>query len=139
TNLWTIFFNLIAVVGMATVLTGPVLLFVNPSYQRALAYGLGIFIDPAFIRIGAAVFMTNLLDALCLFVLVVVMTTLLAHRLMWPLIKRPIYAANRKQLIKNTKLLGALGAVLLRFAFPRNLDGLLDGLMELFSKLKRGG
>jgi len=64
--------------------------------------------------------MTNLVDALCLLLLITVMTLLLANRLVWPLIKRPIYAANRKGLIKNTKLLGALGTMLLLYAFPNN-------------------
>ena len=63
---------------------------------------------------------TNFVDALCLLLLLVVMVLLLAHRIVWPLIKRPIYAANRKQLIKNTKLLGALGTMLLLYAFPDN-------------------
>jgi hypothetical protein len=64
--------------------------------------------------------MSNLVDALCLVLLIVIMLLLLAHRLIWPLIKRSIYAANRKQLIENTKLLGALGVALLIFAFPHN-------------------
>ncbi len=64
--------------------------------------------------------MSNLVDALCLLLLILIMAILLAHRLAWPLLKRPIYAANRKQLIKNTKLLGTLGTMLLLYAFPNN-------------------
>jgi hypothetical protein len=45
---------------------------------------------------------------------------LVVHRLLWPVVKRPIYAANRKQLIKNSKLLGGLGTMLLLYAFPSN-------------------
>jgi hypothetical protein len=64
--------------------------------------------------------MTNFVDGLCLLLLLAVMALLLAHRLIWPLIKRPVYAANRKQLIKNTKFLGWLGTALLLYAFPNN-------------------
>jgi hypothetical protein len=80
----------------------------RPTTSEMLTFGLYMFS------------MTNFLDALCLLLVIVVMLLLLAHRLLWPLIKRPIYAANRKQLIKNTKLLGTLGAMLLLYAFPNN-------------------
>jgi|SRR5271157_4461976 len=79
---------------------------------------------------------TNLVDALCLLLLVAVMMLLLVHRLLWPLIKRPIYAANRKQLIKNTKLLGAMGAMLLLYAFPNN--PLVKWITHFLPNLKGG-
>jgi len=77
---------------------------------------------------------TNLIDALCLLLLILVMLVLLVHRLLWPIIKRPIYAANRRQLIKNTKLLMAVGAVLLTYAFPNN--PILRSVVDFFGKVK---
>ena len=79
--------------------------------------------------------LTNLVDALCLLLLLVIMLLLLAHRLVWPVIKRPIYAANRKQLIKNTKLLGALGTMLLLYAFPNN--PVVNWITHFLPNLKR--
>ena len=58
----------------------------------------------------------------------------LTHRLLWPVVKRPIYAANRKGLIKNTNLLGALGTMLLFYAFPNN--PVVKWLTDFLPKLK---
>ena len=80
--------------------------------------------------------MSNLFDALCLLLLIMVIAALLIHRLVWPIIKRPVYAANRKQLIKNTKLLGALGTMLLLYAFPNN--ALVNWITHFLPNLKGG-
>jgi hypothetical protein len=69
--------------------------------------------------IGGTVSMTNFVDALCLLLSLVIMLLLLAHRPTWPLTKRPTYAANRKQIIQNTDLLGAVGTMLILYAFPQ--------------------
>ncbi len=79
---------------------------------------------------------SNWLDAACALLLILIMLMLLLHRLIWPLIKRPIYAANRKQLIKNTKLLGALGTMLLLYAFPNN--PLVKWLTGFLPKIRGG-
>jgi hypothetical protein len=81
--------------------------------------------------------MTNLLDALCLLLFISLLLLLLTHRVLWPLIKRPLYAANRKGLVKNTKLLGTLGTMLLMYAFPNN--PFVKLLAEFLHKLKGGG
>ena len=78
--------------------------------------------------------MTNLVDAACILLLIVVMTVLLSHRIIWPLIKRPLYAANRKGLIKNTKLPGYLGIVLLSYALPNN--PFVQWLTDFLPKIK---
>jgi hypothetical protein len=102
THFWWIIFYISAAGVVAALLIGP-LLYEPHSH---VAYVANLLCA------------TNLIDLACLLLMVVVMITLAIHRLLWPLIKRPIYAANRKQLIKNSKLLGALGAMLLLYAFP---------------------
>ncbi len=114
-SFWVILLYFIAVSLVTGLLTGPAVIFsLNPSssYQFPVPFLVWL--------VAYYTSTTNLVDALCLLLLLVIMLLLLAHRLVWPLIKRPIYAANRKQLIKNTKLLGALGAILLLYAFPNN-------------------
>jgi hypothetical protein len=115
----TIIFCLFAVGAAVALLIGPVV-------AGRILYDRGYF-DPHHLTAAMRVVMfsgfvslTNLIEVLCLLLLIVVMLLLLAHRLVWPIIKRPIYAANRKQLIKNTKLLGAVGTALLMYAFPHN-------------------
>ncbi len=103
-GLGTICLYLIAISVMTALLVGPAAIWVvSPFHTNSwVAYYVS---------------KTNLVDALCLLLLILVMVLLLAHRLIWPLIKRPIYAANRQQLIKNTKLLGGIGTALVLYAF----------------------
>ena len=101
---------LIAVTVITALLIGPAVTFLlTPRREMESWVFVLVYIS-----------LTNVVDAACLLLLALVMLLLLAHRLCWPLIKRPIYAANRKQFIKNSKLLGALGAMLLLYAFPNN-------------------
>lgn len=57
---------------------------------------------------------TNLVDVLCLLLFLFIMLLLLAYRLLSHLIGGTAY---RNQLVKNTRLLGALGTMLLFYAF----------------------
>ena len=84
-------------------------------------------------RIFVIMSASSFVDLFCMLLLIVVMAAPLTHRLVWPFIKRPIYAANRKQLIKNSKLLGTLGAMALLYAFKGNpvLRRILDFLPKV--------
>lgn len=130
-TLWTIIGCLVAVATVGLLLSGPAILASLPRLHQSFAFNFETVADDRFfnrphslehlvIFVLCQVSTTNLVDALCLALLTAMITILLVHRLLWPLIKRPIYAANRKQLIKNTKLLGALGTMLLLYAFPNN-------------------
>jgi hypothetical protein len=106
---WAIVLYLIATCCVAALLIGP--FFLNFSGRWSLFEHADIV---------GFVSATTLVDALCLLLLISIMLLLLAHRLVWPFMERLVYAVNRKQLIKNTKLLGALGTMLLLYAFPNN-------------------
>ena len=115
-SLWTIIYCFVAVSAMAVLLGGPAFAAMLPSFRHR-------YLGPpsnSLLWLICYISTTNLVDTFCLLLLMLIMVLLLTHRLIWPLIKRPIYAANRKQLIKNTKLLGALGTMLLLYAFPNN-------------------
>jgi hypothetical protein len=111
TTLSAIIPRLALVVAILGILVGPSFLDKFPILDRPLSPVLMLAKD---------ISQTNLVDGLCLLLLIAVMVFLVLHRLLWPFIKRPINAANRKGLIKNTKLLGALGTMLLLYAFPDN-------------------
>jgi hypothetical protein len=78
----------------------------------------------------------NILNVCGSGLVVCLMLLLVVHRLFWPLIKRPIYAANRRAFVKNTKLLAALGTMLFLYAFPNN--PVVKWLTDFLSKLKGG-
>lgn len=55
----------------------------------------------------------NLVDILACSAFLLVLIFILLHRLVWPLIERPLYACARFQVIKNKKLLWTAGLVLI--------------------------
>jgi hypothetical protein len=123
----------VAVTAVTVVLIGPAfLLLTNSDYADMSTLNIR---QRLIAQLGYGC-MTNLIDAICLLLLLVIMMLLLAHRLIWPLIKRPLYAANRKQLFKNTKLLGALGTILILYAFPNS--PLVKWVTHFLPNLKEG-
>jgi hypothetical protein len=50
---------------------------------------------------------------------VVVAVIMLIHRLLWPIVSRPLYAVTKYGLIKRPKLLASFGLLLLSFSLPR--------------------
>jgi hypothetical protein len=64
---------------------------------------------------------TNLFTALLAFLVVLLLLTALIHRIVWPVISRPVYAAHRHGLIAQHKLLTAIGASCLLLAWPDNI------------------
>jgi hypothetical protein len=63
---------------------------------------------------------SNLFTAFVCFLLVLLLAAALLNRFVWPVVSRPIYAAQRYGLVNHPKLLGALGASCLQFAWPNN-------------------
>lgn len=62
---------------------------------------------------GVVVLMFNFGDFIACSVFFIVMLTVLLHRLMWPILERPIYALHRYGVIRNKKLLWGVGSALL--------------------------
>ncbi len=63
---------------------------------------------------------SNLFTALAALVVVLMPLAALLHRLVWPAISRPMYAAHRHGLIAQHKFLTALGVSCLVLAWPNN-------------------
>ena len=72
----------------------------------------------------------NLFTTFIAFLIVLSATTLVLHRLIWPLVARPIYAASQFEVIRNSKLLGSVGITCLLAAFPDS--SFLQRLKQLF-------
>jgi hypothetical protein len=120
-NFWATSWYLFTAISVSAVLTGPAVIYTfEAERQAARGLGYGLTTLPPLASLLCEVSTTNMVDGILLLVVIAVMAVLLTHRLVWPLLKRLIYAANRKQLIKNSKLLGTLGTMLLLYAFPDN-------------------
>jgi hypothetical protein len=64
--------------------------------------------------------MSNLVTILISLFIVLLLLSALLHRATWPVIARPIYAAQRYGLVSHPKLLAGLAATCLLLAWPRN-------------------
>jgi hypothetical protein len=73
------------------------------------------------LRALVAISLTSLFTALAAFAVVLVLLGALVHRLVWPVISRPLYAAHRYGLISQHKFVTALGASCLLMAWPNNV------------------
>jgi predicted RNA-binding Zn-ribbon protein involved in translation (DUF1610 family) len=72
--------------------------------------------SPLLEKAGVAVLllvMFNFGDFVACSIFFIVMLAVLAHRLMWPILERPIYALHRYGVIRNKKLLWSVGSALL--------------------------
>jgi hypothetical protein len=65
---------------------------------------------------------TNILDALCSFMVFCVLVFALANRIIWPLAERVIYAAHRRKFFTNPKLLCGCGVVALLLCVPASWE-----------------
>jgi hypothetical protein len=63
---------------------------------------------------------SNLVTALVAFLIVLLLFLALLHHVTWPVLSRPIYAAQRLGLVSNPKLLAGLSGTLLLLAWPHN-------------------
>ena|ERR1700691_4070740 len=69
----------------------------------------------------------NFVDILACSVVLILMLFMLAHRLLWPLLKRPIYACQQYGVIRRKKLLWAIG---LSFWFGPSGWNLFKSILE---------
>jgi hypothetical protein len=58
---------------------------------------------------------SNILDGLVACVFFILLFTFLAHRLIWPVVKRPVYAMARCGIVRRRKLFLVLGLALVGF------------------------
>ncbi len=76
---------------------------------------------------------SNMIDALAASIFVLVAVSLLAHRLLWPLIQRPLYALQAAGFIGRRKLLFSVGGLLLGYSLGVNLDLLKEMFRSFMS------
>jgi hypothetical protein len=107
-------------IGVAILAPAPVVVW----SKRITGYGafdvLPPYLPPDLIPITLGIGASNLLTALACFLIVLLLAAALLHRAVWPAVSRPIYAAQRYGLVSHPKLLGALGASCLLFAWPHS-------------------
>lgn len=84
----------------------------NDDWQTTALSGLWVFVFD--------VSVSNLITALMCILVVLLLVAALIHRLMWPVLARPIYALQRFGVIRHPKLLAALSAICLLFAWPHS-------------------
>jgi len=88
----------------------------GPTVGRSL-----ISLPRGFLIFFYSISVTNLFTAALPVVVVLVLLAALLHRLVWPVISRPVYAAHRHGVITQHKLLTTLGALCLGLAWPHNI------------------
>ena len=70
--------------------------------------------------------MSNVIDGVVAFVFVVLAAVMLAHRLLWPLLDRPLYALQGIGIARRRWLFGAVGLTLLGWGGWRLPDALKE-------------
>ena len=75
---------------------------------------------------------SNLLDGALACSVLVMGLGLLAHRLVWPAIRRPLYAAHRFRLIERKRLLATAGIALVGVPFPQVIREFLTKLLAVW-------
>ena len=107
---------------ISAVLTAPLIFKEVEHYQTVVGgprIGTSLISRPhGFLLFLFRIAGTNLFTAAAAFAAVLVLLAALAHRLVWPGISRPIYAAHRYGVIRQHKLLVVLGSTCLLFAWP---------------------
>ena len=81
------------------------------------------------ILLFSLVAMTNLMIAVSVSAFIVFALIMLVHRVLWPVVARPIYALQRVGIARRSKLLGTMGIILLGFGvgvMPDWLKQLVD-------------
>jgi hypothetical protein len=125
-SFWQISVYLILVSAVTALLMGPFLLIAVPYLRNhfRLLYQILEFSGQSStdvmlnLRISTFVISENsLLNGACLFIVVILMVLLMVHRLLWPSIKRPLYAVQRYHVVTKKKLLGAVAGMLLLYVF----------------------
>lgn len=125
-HLWAIALYFLLTGTVAALLAGPAILSAVPSlFRRFLEFNPGFFAVAYFISTATWV------DVACLVLFGCFAILLLLHGLSWPVSKRLFDdTASRKGLIRNTKLLGGVGVMLLLYALPGTHAPGLRGLAQ---------
>jgi hypothetical protein len=110
--------SFVAIIGLLSLaLSFSLLLLVLPVFH-------GIRSESQFwIYVGAS----NLFTSATIWVFVVLSLTMLLHKVVWPILQRPVYAAARHHLISNRRLLVSGGLILLTFG-----NAWLSGVLYIF-------
>ncbi len=83
-----------------------------PDNYTIAPFSLPIFAQ-AIQQIGFIASLSNVITALSATIFILLAFILLAHRLFWPLIERPVYALQRLGIARRSKFLGSLGIILI--------------------------
>jgi hypothetical protein len=113
---------ILANVALSASLLSP-LIFVEllPYHTSVFGSRVGQSLISQFLTFFYSISVTNLFNAALPVVVVLLLLAALLHRLVWPVISRPVYAAHRHGVITQHKLLTALGALCLGLAWPHNI------------------
>ena len=117
------------VLAMTLMVLAAVMIVVLPFY-------FGIRLAPYSEPLGIALILSytvNSLDVAALLVVLALATLMLAHRLMWPLLQRPLYAIQRAPLIKQRGWMWAIGIFFITYAstgVPEWVRKLVDRIIQ---------
>lgn len=78
-------------------------------------YSLSVPLHTQIILLFSLIAMTNLMIAVSVSAFIVFALIMLVHRVLWPLVARPMYALQRVGIARRSKLLGTMGIILLGF------------------------
>jgi hypothetical protein len=111
-------------VAIGFALISPTLFSATHHYSIAMTSKRvgGVFSRPhAGLVLLYAVAQVNLFTAIVAFTIVFVLFAALAHRIVWPIMARPLYAAHQHGIIRQHKLLIGLGILCWTLAWPHNV------------------
>jgi len=108
-------------VCLGILLAAPTLVALLIYYRRAFgAVSLGT--GPVFVGVMVLLFVgaSNSVSLLIVLLLFLLFLVVLLHRLIWPVLARPLYAAQRFRVFRSPKLLAGLAGLCLQFAWPQS-------------------
>jgi hypothetical protein len=108
------------------------LLFLGPYSLRPYAV---VTFEDVRIAVYGTIASMNIIDALIAVIFLLIMTGVLVHRLLWPLINRTVYALQALGIARRSLLLGSCGSALLIYAIWGNTEA----LSKIFVAFGRGG
>jgi hypothetical protein len=117
---------LIMTYGIGALFVGiPWYRFIFRAYYHSSFYPEGS--DWLFVRwndIATVLTYSNLLDGVVVSVFLAIGLVTLGHRLLWPIIERPLYALASLGIVRRRKLLSSVGVLMLSVAFGKPMDWL---------------
>ena len=110
-SIWKLVGLLLLDVCMGFSLVGPVLLIrynFKAGWREVVA------------NAGMAIAASNLITGLMCALTIALLLLAFLHRLVWPVVSRPIYAAQRRGLLRHPRLITAVSAACFLFAWPQS-------------------